>query len=87
MADIKKFLDQVGITHLWKEITIELNKKADISRVIALENKIAALEANNYDDTEVRGLINDNANAIDALEARIDAAEIDIDTLKDKVTT
>ena len=33
-----------------------------------LEGKVAALEAGTYDDTEVRGLISANADAIDALE-------------------
>lgn len=33
-----------------------------------MEGKVAALEAGTYDDAEVRGLIKDNADAIDALE-------------------
>lgn len=33
-----------------------------------LEGKVATLEANGYDDTEVRGLISANAGAIEALE-------------------
>ena len=87
MADIKKFLDQAGTTHLWEKITAELNKKADASRVTTLESKVATLEANSYDDTEVRGLISDNANDIDALETRVGTAETDIDTLEGKVNT
>lgn len=87
MADIKKFLDQAGTTHLWEKITTELNKKADASRVTTLETKVATLEANGYDDTEIRGLIGDNADDIDALETRIGTAETDIDTLEGKVTT
>ncbi len=37
-------------------------------KIATLEGKVATLEANGYDDTEVRGLISDNAEAIEALE-------------------
>ena len=40
-----------------------------------LEGKVAALEAGTYDDTEVRGLIKDNKDAIDAEVIRAKAAE------------
>lgn len=87
MADInvKKFLDQAGVSHLWSKIKLELDDKATVasvngidSRLQTAENKIATLEANGYDDTEVRGLISTNASDIDALEGRMDTAEGDI---------
>lgn len=90
----KKFLDQAGVGTLWGKILVELNKKADDSdvegidsRLTTAEGKIAALEANPYDDAAVRGLISDNADAIDALEGRMDTAEADIDTVDGKVDT
>lgn len=46
--------------------------EGDIS---AMKGQIAALEAGTYDDTEVRELIQTNANNIDAAAARLDAAE------------
>ena len=42
---------------------------ANVADIEILEGKVAALEAGTYDDTEVRGLIADNAEAIEALEA------------------
>ena len=73
MADLKKFLDQSGVSTLWSKIAEEVGKvdaKAiknaeDIdnlgTRLGTAEGKIAALEAGTYDDTEVRGLIAGNA--------------------------
>lgn len=87
MADIKKFLDQAGTTHLWEKITAELNKKANQSDLTSLTSRVNNLELNGYDDTEVRGLITTNANDIDALEGRMGTAESDIDTVEGKVST
>lgn len=76
MADIKKFLDQSGVSTLWSRIAEEVAKvdaKAvknaeDIAvhagDITTMKGQIAALEAGTYDDTEVRGLISDNADAI-----------------------
>lgn len=76
MADIKKFLDQDGVSTLWSRIAEELNKKAAASDVATntadiatMKGQIEALEAGTYDDTEVRNLIKTNADAIDAIEA------------------
>lgn len=76
MADLKKFLDQTGVSTLWSRIAEEVAKvdakavknaeeilKHD-GRLTAAEGKIATLEKNAYDDTEVRGLIADNVEAI-----------------------
>ena len=77
MADIKKFLDQQGVSTLWSRVATEVKKvddKAvknaeDISkhdgRLQTAESKIAALEAGVYDDTEVRGLIAGNTAEIE----------------------
>ena len=48
MADIKKFLDQSGVSTLWSRITTELENKA-------------------YNDSELRGLIKANTDAITIL--------------------
>lgn len=76
MADIKKFLDQAGVSTLWSRVAEEVAKvdaKAvknaeDIathaSDIATMKGQIAALEAGTYDDTELRGLIGDNASAI-----------------------
>ena len=78
MADIKKFLDQGGVSTLWSRIAEEVKKvddkaaqnAADIAaqdtRLTAAEGKIAALEAGTYDDSEVRGLIAGNTANITA---------------------
>lgn len=39
------------------------------SNISTLQSKVATLEANGYDDTEVRGLISANTSAIEAIEA------------------
>ena len=91
MADIKKFLDQAGVGTLWTRVAEELNKvdakavknaedlaKVD-ARLVTAEGEIATLKANQYDDTAVRGLISDNATAIEnngkAIEANGKAIE------------
>ena len=83
MADIKKFLDQGGVSTLWTRIAEEVAKvdakaadnAADIlahdTRLTAAEKAIEALEAGTYDDTEIRGLITANDTAIKANAAAI----------------
>ena len=75
-TDIKKFLDQAGVSTLWSRVAEEVAKvdaKAvknaeDIAThagdIATMKGQIAALEAGTYDDTELRGLIGDNAGAI-----------------------
>lgn len=82
-TDIKKFLDQAGVSTLWSRVAEEVAKvdaKAvknaeDIvahgTRLDSAEAKIAALEAGTYDDTELRGLIGDNKAAHEANAAAI----------------
>ena len=69
MADIKKFLDQSGVSTLWSKIAEEVAKvdtkvAGHETRLATAESKIEALEKGTYDDTEVRGLIADNASDI-----------------------
>ena len=83
MADIKKFLDQGGVSTLWTRIAEEVAKvdakaaenaaniEAHDTRLTAAEGKIEALEKGTYDDSEVRGLIADNKAAHEANAAAI----------------
>ena len=83
-TDIKKFLDQAGVSTLWSRVAEEVAKvdakavknAGDIAghetRLTAAEGKIAALEAGTYDDTEVRGLITANTTAIGENKAAIE---------------
>ena len=92
MADIKKFLDQAGVSTLWSKIAEELEAKqtainavdekvgTNTGKITTLEGKVAALEAGTYDDTEVRDLIADNKAAHEANAAAIAVLNGDADT-------
>ena len=80
--NVKKFLDQTGTGYLWGKIKQQLDTKADASDLTALENRVDTLESAGYDDTEVRGLISDNATAIAGK-----ASQTDFNALDGKVTT
>lgn len=74
MADIKKFLDQAGVSTLWTQIAAEVKKVNDkvatnANDISTLKGKVEALEAGTYDDTQVRGLITANTEAIATLNA------------------
>ena len=76
MADLKKFLDQAGVSTLWTRVAEEVAKVdtkavknaedilAHAGDINTMKGQIAALEAGTYDDTEIRGLISNNADAI-----------------------
>lgn len=78
MADIRKFLDQSGVSTLWTRVAEEVKKvddkaaanaaalEAQAGKIQTMEGQIAALEAGTYDDSEVRGLIGENATNIQA---------------------
>ena len=78
MADIRKFLDQSGVSTLWTRVAEEVKKvddkaaanaaalEAQAGKIQTMEGQIAALEAGTYDDSEVRGLIGTNATNIQA---------------------
>ena len=78
----KKFLDQTGTGYLWTKIKQQLDTKATQADLDALESRVDTLEEKGYDDTEVRGLIQDNATAIAGK-----ASQTDFNTLDGKVTT
>lgn len=92
MADIKKFLNQEGVSTLWgrvaEELTLVDNKaKANAEaidavkeRMTAAEGKIDALEKGTYDDTEVRNLISGNTAAIGTNTAAIALLNSDAET-------
>ena len=93
MADIKKFLDQGGVSTLWARIAEEVAKvdakavknaediAAHAGDITTMKGQIAALEAGTYDDTEIRGLITANDTAIKANAAAITTLNGDAETV------
>lgn len=78
MSDIKKFLDQGGVSTLWSRVAEEIkkvdNKAAqNASDITELKGKVSALEAGTYDDTAVKALIATNAEGIAANKAAHEA--------------
>ena len=80
-TDLKKYLDQAGVSVLWARVAEEVEKvntkaTANAADIVTMKGQIAALEAGTYDDTEIRGLIKDNADDIAAnVEAIADNAK------------
>lgn len=69
MADLKKFLDQSGVSTLWSRIAEEVKKVDDkaatnAADIVELQGKVDALEKGTYDDSAVRELIAANTTAI-----------------------
>lgn len=92
MADLKKFLDQAGVSTLWTRVAEEVAKvdtKVDghETRLAAAEGKIEALEKGTYDDTEVRGLITANDTAIKENAADILSLETAVGVLNGDAET
>jgi hypothetical protein len=98
MSDIKKFLDQGGVSTLWSRIAEELNKKAaanDVYTKDEIDGKISAIPV--YDDTALAGRVSANENAIAVLNGDVNTAgsvafqiaeivagaDADFDTLKE----
>lgn len=98
MADIKKFLDQAGVSTLWSRVAEELNKKASANDVYTkkeVDDKIAAVPV--YDDTALAGRVSANETAIATLNGDsstvgsvayqiaeiVAGADADFDTLKE----
>ena len=75
-TDLKKFLDQAGVSTLWSRVAEEVAKvdskasanaatlETQASEISTMKGQIEALEAGTYDDKEVRGLISTNATNI-----------------------
>jgi hypothetical protein len=61
--NIKKFLDPAGTSHLWNQITAELNKKAALADLAAIATSGAANDidivdtGNYYNATTVEGAL------------------------------
>ena len=75
-TDIKKFLDQSGVSTLWSAVATEIKKVNDAAAQNAtdigvLQGKVDALEKGTYDDKEVRELIAGNTEAIGTNAAAI----------------
>lgn len=86
MSDIKKFLDQGGVSTLWSRVAEEIkkvdNKAAqNASDITELKGKVSALEAGTYDDTAVKALIATNAEGIAANKAAHEANAAAIEVL------
>lgn len=98
MSDIKKFLDQGGVSTLWSRIAEELNKKAatnDVYTKDEVDGKISAIPV--YDDTALTGRVSANESAIAILNGDVNTAgsvafqiaaivagaDADFDTLKE----
>jgi hypothetical protein len=72
MANLDKFLNKSGVSTLWGQIAAEVAKvdaKAgkNADDIAALQRAVDALEAGTFDDTELKGLIKGNADAIKVL--------------------
>lgn len=98
MSDIKKFLDQGGVSTLWSRIAEELNKKAatnDVYTKDEIDGKISDIPV--YDDTALAGRVSVNESAIAILNGDVNTAgsvafqiaaivagaDADFDTLKE----
>lgn len=85
-TDIKKFLDQSGVSTLWNRVAAEVKKVDDKAAKNAedigvLQTKVDALEKGTYDDSAVRKLIGENAVAIGQNKAAHEANAAAIATL------
>ena len=99
MTDIKKFLDQAGVSTLWARVAEEVKKvddkamaneaalKSQAGEIVTMKEKIQALEAGTYDDSEVRGLISQNADAISANTDAITILNGDAETTGSVINT
>ena len=77
-ADAKAVKAQEEVDALEIEVaTVKGNVSTNTGDITTMKGQIAALEAGTYDDTEVRGLISANAEAIAANGEAIDAIEAD----------
>lgn len=81
-TELKKFLDQAGVSTLWARVAEEVAKvdnkaEANKSDIAVMKGQIEALEKGTYDDSAVRELISTNAEAIadnvEAIAANADA--------------
>ena len=90
--NVNKFLDQAGVSTLWSRVAEEVGKvdskvNGHETRITAAEKAIEALEAGTYDDSELRGLVSDNADAIALNKAAHEANATAIATLNGDAAT
>lgn len=91
-TDIRKFLDQEGLSTLWSRVAAEVKKVDDKAAQNAedigvLQGKVEALEKGTYDDTAVRELIGANTTAIGENAGNISANATAIATLNSDANT
>ncbi len=91
-TDVKKFLNQEGVSTLWSRVAAEVKKVDDkagknAEDIVVLQGKVDALEKGTYNDTEVRNLIANNATAIGENAGNISANATAIATLNSDVNT
>ena len=91
-TDIKKFLDQSGVSTLWNRVAAEVKKVDDKAAKNAedigvLQTKVDALEKGTYDDTAVKSLIANNTTAIGQNKAAHEANAAAIATLNGDAET
>lgn len=91
-TDIKKFLDQAGVSTLWSRIAEEVAKvdekavanaaeiEVHAGKIQTMEGQIAALEAGTYNDSELRELIGNNKAAHEANTAALELLNSDATT-------
>lgn len=91
-TDIKKFLDQSGVSTLWTRVADEVKKVDDKAAKNAedigvLQTKVDALEKGTYDDSAVKSLIANNTTAIGQNKAAHEANAAAIATLNGDAET
>ena len=91
-TDLKKFLDQGGVSTLWSRVAAEVAKvdaKAvkNAEDIGVLQGKVDALEKGTYDDTAVKASIATNAAGIAANKAAHEANAAAIATLNGDAET
>ena len=91
-TDLKKFLDQGGVSTLWSRVAAEVKKvddkaAANAAKIQTMEGQIDALQKGTYDDTAVQALIATNAAGIAANKAAHEANAAAIATLNGDAET
>lgn len=86
MANIKKFLDQDGVSTLWSLVaqevaTVDTKAKKNAEDVAALTTKVNNLK--NYDDTDIKAKVKANTDAIATLNSAGEGSVVK--TVGDKV--
>ena len=91
-TDLKKFLDQGGVSTLWSRVAAEVKKvddkaAANAAKIQTMEGQIDALQKGTYDDTAVKASIATNTAGIAANKAAHEANAAAIATLNGDAET